>query len=429
MQNFYLMSVESAVKALNLSSVRAIVESVSNAAPAVSKPVLKSLCLSLSELPKTQASNDFIEAAASSAVDVLRPRVAAGVDADADYQLRFLLYLVHYATGDFYRAATILSQAKIDEGCPTDEARAEACIKLSQTFLKASDDVNADKWLKIAKDWISKDGSNIGWSVSVQFNACWAQVLDARKRFMEAAQRYLQLSLLHRDKVDEDELLFMLEKAAKCVVLAPAGPQRKRVMGTIVNDERISLINPRVSSMLDRMYNDCFVSPKDAQDLEAMLEDHQRAIMSDGSTIFQRAVREHNINASQRVYSSISFASLSRRLNMDPESVEKLAATMISEKRLAASIDQVDGMLVFEKRSESEMGSGSNTSSSSSSSTSFSSSSSSAAVNNIGKVIKEGDVSKLISYDAKVREVCKGINSTFEDINKSYPALVKKVLF
>ena len=416
--SFSTLDVESSVKTLNLANVRAIVESISSAAPAVSKPLLKSLYASLSELPKTQASNDFIESAATSAVEILRPRVAAGVDADADYQLRFLLYLVHYATGDFYRAATMLSQARIDEGCQTDEARAEVCIKLSQTFLKASDDVNADKWLKFAKDWISKEGSNIGWSVSVQYNACWAQELDARKRFMEAAQRYLQLSLLHRDKVDEDELLFMLEKAAKCVVLAPAGPQRKRVMGTIVNDERISLINPRVSSMLDRMYNDCFVSPKDASDMEAMLEDHQRAIMSDGNTIFQRAVREHNINASQRVYSSVSFASLARRLNMDPENVEKLASIMISEKRLAASIDQVDGVLIFEKRFESEMGSGSNTSSSSSS----------YSVNTVGKSTKEGDVSKLLSYDAKVRDVCKGINFTFEEINKAYPALVKQTL-
>jgi len=394
--------IELAVKQLDITSIRSIVESISSAVPTVSKSVLKSLWVALKELPHTVASNDFIEAAASSTIEILRPRVAAGVDAEADYQLRFLLFLVHYANGDYYRAATILAQARIEEGCSTDEQRAETCVKLTQTFLKAKDDVNADKWLKIAKDWISKDGCNVGWSISVQFNYCWAQVLDIRKRFMEAAQRYLQLSLLHRDKVDENELLLMLEKAAKCVVLAPAGPQRKRVMGTIMNDDRISQINPRVSSMLDRMFNDRFVSSKDAQEIEAMLEDHQKSIMSDGNTIFQRAVREHNINASQRVYSSISFVSLARQLTMDPASVEKLAATMISEKRLAATIDQVDGMLDFNSTDTEKSG---------------------------GRgEIGEEMISKLVSYDTKVRDICKGINATYDEINKSYPALVKSVI-
>jgi hypothetical protein len=86
---------------------------------------------------------------------------------------------------------------------------------------------------------------------------------------------------------------------------------------------------------------------------------------------------------------------------MDPASVEKLAATMISEKRLAATIDQVDGMLDFNSIDTEKSGKGED---------------------------NGEEINKLVSYDNKVRDVCKGINATYDEINKSYPSLVKSVI-
>jgi len=69
------------------------------------------------------------------------------------------------------------------------------------------------------------------------------QVLDAKRKFIEAALRYLDvMRSVEAAEVDEAELIAFVEKAAICAVLAPAGPQRQRVMGTLMRLDKISLV-------------------------------------------------------------------------------------------------------------------------------------------------------------------------------------------
>lgn len=49
----------------------------------------------------------------------------------------------------------------------------------------------------------------------------------------------LLLSATTPQKVQEADLLQLLEKAAVCAVLAPAGQQRQRIMGVLWRDQRI----------------------------------------------------------------------------------------------------------------------------------------------------------------------------------------------
>jgi COP9 signalosome complex subunit 4 len=73
-----------------------------------------------------------------------------------------------------------------------------------------------------------------------------AQVLDAKRKFIEAALRYLDvMRSVEAAEVDEAELIAFVEKAAICAVLAPAGPQRQRVMGTLMRLEKIALVQVR----------------------------------------------------------------------------------------------------------------------------------------------------------------------------------------
>ena len=53
------------------------------------------------------------------------------------------------------------------------------------------------------------------------FQACYARVLDSRRKFIEAAQRYNELS--YKSLVSEDERMTALKNALICTVLASAG--------------------------------------------------------------------------------------------------------------------------------------------------------------------------------------------------------------
>lgn len=50
---------------------------------------------------------------------------------------------------------------------------------------------------------------------------CYARVLDYRRKFIEAAQRYNELS--YRSIIHEDERMTALRNALICTVLASAG--------------------------------------------------------------------------------------------------------------------------------------------------------------------------------------------------------------
>ena len=54
-----------------------------------------------------------------------------------------------------------------------------------------------------------------------KFQVCYARVLDYRRKFIEAAQRYNELS--YKSIVAENERLEALKKALICTILASAG--------------------------------------------------------------------------------------------------------------------------------------------------------------------------------------------------------------
>lgn len=55
----------------------------------------------------------------------------------------------------------------------------------------------------------------------IYYKVCYARVLDYRRKFIEAAQRYNELS--YRPIIHEDERMEALKKALICTVLASAG--------------------------------------------------------------------------------------------------------------------------------------------------------------------------------------------------------------
>lgn len=65
-------------------------------------------------------------------------------------------------------------------------------------------------------------------------------------------------------------------------------------------------------------------------------------------TVLDRAMMEHNVLAASRVYNNITFKGLGLLLGLKPSAAEAMARTMIQQKRLYASIDQIDRVILFD---------------------------------------------------------------------------------
>lgn len=99
------------------------------------------------------------------------------------------------------------------------------------------------------------------------------------------------------------KLTLLYRKAAVTTsILAPAGPQRSRILASLNRDDRVHTALPAsLSTMLRKMLLEYIVRSEEVKEFEAGLADHQRAKVEGGGTVLERAVREHNIGACGKV--------------------------------------------------------------------------------------------------------------------------------
>jgi COP9 signalosome complex subunit 4 len=161
-----------------------------------------------------------------------------------------------------------------------------------------------------------------------------------------------------------------------CAVLAPAGPNRSRVLASLYRDERSAELP--TYNILSKMFLDHILRSAEVKDFEGTLKPHQLAIIAISSndrlasaipdatavnepnistrtgpsTVLDRAVMEHNLLASSNIYNNITFRGLGALLDLTPGAAETMARKMIEQGRLRGSIDQVDKLIWFEARDE-----------------------------------------------------------------------------
>ncbi|KAL4420209.1 hypothetical protein ABPG77_011033, partial [Micractinium sp. CCAP 211/92] len=82
------------------------------------------------------------------------------------------------------------------------------------------------------------------------------------------------------------------------------------------------------------------------------LAQHQLATLPDGSTVLERSVTEHNLEAASKLYNNIHVAELGALLGVPADKAEAVASRMVMESRLQAVIDQVDGLITFKAAPE-----------------------------------------------------------------------------
>lgn len=175
---------------------------------------------------------------------------------------------------------------------------------------------------------------------------CHSKNYDLKRDFLKASSKYYYLSQL----VGEQEKIPVLTASIKCAILAPAGPVRSRLLATLFKDERSS--KTKCFSMLERMFFGQIIRKPEVETFKELLQPHQQAKLSDGSTVLERAVVEHNILAASSIYDNIYFEELGTLLSISAERAESICARMMIESRLNGHIDQVKKLIVFQDATE-----------------------------------------------------------------------------
>jgi COP9 signalosome complex subunit 4 len=290
-----------------------------------------------------------------------------------------LLSECYQGLGDFRKAASALYGFKFD-GYRT-QVEATTVEKLAwyvdaAKFYLAADEA-ASASLAVKRAYAFANEVDKGDPLYLQFRVCYARVQDAERNFLNAGREFCRLSQLY-GQIDEQDLVEFLKLAATCAIMAPAGPERTRLLATIYSDERAqSLPNYK---MLEKMFTDRIVRRAEMEKFQGLLAPHQNAMTASGMTLLERAVIEHNMLAASRIYTNITFAELGGLLGIGARKAEELARKMIENKQLEGAIDQVDGVVEFEDRT-----------------------------------------SSLVSWDRQIYGACQAVNDVLESIGRQHP--------
>lgn len=272
---------------------------------------------------------------------VLQSRVVSFEEQDA--AIREILADAYQAQEDYLDAAKMLQGIQLESSQRkiSDDSKVRIWIRICRLYLEEDDTTSAESYLNRAKNLLYKVGDQ---ELNLMFQLSQARILDARRKFLDASQVYHIFSF--SVALDEDERTRALSSAIICAVLAPAGPQRSRTLAKLYKDER----TPQVAEfgILEKMFLDRLISTVEVSKFADKLAPHQLAKLADGSTVLSKAVIEHNLLSSSRLYNNIGTAELGALLGLDAEKAEEYAAHMLEQGRLSGRIDQIDGVIFFD---------------------------------------------------------------------------------
>ncbi|KAJ8712449.1 hypothetical protein PYW07_005291 [Mythimna separata] len=320
--------------------LKAFVEAIvnENVSLVISRQLLTDVSTHLALLPDpvSQEVSHF-------ALDVIQPRVISFEEQVAS--IRQHLADIYERNQNWKEAANVLVGIPLETGQKqySVDYKLETYLKIARLYLEVDDPVQAEAFVNRAS-LLQAETTNE--QLQIYYKVCYARVLDYRRKFIEAAQRYNELS--YRNIIHEDERMTCLRNALICTVLASAGQQRSRMLATLFKDERCQQLP--AYSILEKMYLDRIIRRSELHEFEALMQTHQKATTSDGTTILDRAVFEHNLLSASKLYNNITFEELGALLETPPAKAERIASHMISEGRMNGYIDQISSVVHFETR-------------------------------------------------------------------------------
>ncbi|VDP38356.1 unnamed protein product [Soboliphyme baturini] len=273
-------------------------------------------------------------------LSVIQPRVISYEEQAAS--VRQHLADIYERQCEWREAAKVLIGIPLETGQRqySAEYKMRTYLRIAQLYLEDNDITKAETYVNRASLLQAECKSD---EMQVKYKAQYARVLNFRRKFFDAAQRYYELSL--RTELFEKERLAALTSALQCAVLASAGQQRSRILAILFKDERCQQLQSY--GILEKMYLDRIIRKEELEDFKNELLPHQLALTSDGSSLLERAMIEHNMLSASKLYNNISFVELGNLLDISAERAEKIASQMITEGRMSGYIDQLESVAYF----------------------------------------------------------------------------------
>lgn len=323
----------------------------------IAKAALKKLALKLSEqLPSLDGEDpvatdpcigaEGIRELCLSTLTKIQPRLNSFDDVIT--VIRKALAAAYMELEDYSAAADAL--IAIDPGAQTKNLtireKIEIFLHIAQFYLEDEEALKADSYVQRAAMLIHDDSLKDDSVLKQKYASKHTIIQDHKRKFEQAANGYIRLSW---EIAVEEEALESLRLAINCAILAKAGPQRSRILGTLYKDERCRHVP--TWDMLNSTYQERIIRGPQANKFASQLLPHQTAVTADGNTILEQAMIFHNLFAASKLYENIRFDELGTLLGIDAEKAETIAARMIEEGRLYGSIDQIHQIVEFVERS------------------------------------------------------------------------------
>ena len=302
-----------------------------------SRPLLSDFVACFKEIKSPEAKVEI----GQQTVELLRPK--AGSFEEQDNAIKEDLAETFQSEDDYVAAARVLQSITLDSpNHPvSSDYKAELWIRIVRCYLEEDDPTSANSYLNRVKNILYELQNR---ETRVHFQLCQARILDSQRQFLDASSAYLAISL--EPMVEEEERFKTLSEAIKCAVLAPAGPQRSRTLARLYKDDRAT--STEEHAILEKIFLDRLLEPGEVKVFADKLKQHQRAVTSDGTTVLDKAILDHNLLAISKLYANIHIDALAGLLGVDKDRAERDAAKMIEQGRLAGHIDQIDELVYFE---------------------------------------------------------------------------------
>lgn len=323
-----------------VEGLKAFIEAIlsENVSLVISRQLLTEVSSTLARL-----EDSVSKAVSHIALEIVQPRVISFEDQVGS--IRQHLASIFEREQNWRQAAQVLVGIPLETGQKqySVDYKLETYLKISRLYLEDEDHVQGEAYINRAAQLQTQTKNE---ELQIMYKVCQGRVLDYKRKFIEAASRYNELS--YKTAIHESERMTALQNATICTILAAAGQQRSRMLATLYKDERVQQLS--CFNILEKMYLDRLIKRTELAEFETMLQTHQKATTSDGSTILEHAVIEHNLLAASRLYNNITFSGLGALLEIPPDKAERIASKMISEERLQGHIDQIDSTVHFETR-------------------------------------------------------------------------------
>lgn len=301
------------------------------------RPILSTFVAQFKLIPSTDTKIEV----GKHTIELLAPKVVSYEEQDT--QLKYSVAEAYEEEQDYSASAKVLQTITLDSSqrAVSADDKAKLWIHIVRCYVEEEDPTSALGYLNRIKNVIHEVTDN---ETKLYFQLNQAKILDSQRSFLDASAAYHAIS--HETSVDEEERLKALSEAMKCAVLAPAGPLRGRTLAKLYKDDRANQVEE--FGILEKIFLDRLLSPEEVTEFRGKLAPHQLARTSDGSTVLDKAILEHNLLAASKQYSNIGIDQLGLLLGVTGDKAEEYAAKMVEQGRLAGYIDQIDRFIFFE---------------------------------------------------------------------------------